>query len=134
MDRYQELAKLQRNWTPPAELLNSGIREVHLSRKGMAIAALAGLLIVGGVVAGVELEQVGVRQTAEEALLSDKGKNVEATITSLWRTNTKERTPMVAYQFPAGGRVYGRSVSVPLGIWKRLTTGATLVVRFLPAD
>ncbi len=134
MDRYQELAELQRNWTPPAELRSLENREVRLSGRGIALAALAGILILGGVGVGIGLERTGMQQTADQLQLTEQGRDVEATVASLWKTTGKEHQPMVTYQFHAEGRTYRRSVAVPSGIWKKLTAGTVLVVRYLPAD
>jgi len=133
MDRYQEMAELQRTWTPPPELVRYE-REVQLSPQGVAIAVLAGIMILGGVAAGIALETAGNRQSEEQSLLREQGKDAEATVTRLWRARDKERRPMVAYQFETEGRTYRRSVTAPLAVWKKLAAGSPLAVRFLPSD
>jgi hypothetical protein len=134
MDRYQEMEELQRTWTPPPELSGSGPREVQLSGRGIAVAVLAAILILGGVATGIALERVGILQSDEQNLLSEQGRDVEASVTRLWRASDKERRPMVAYQFEADGRTYRRSVRAPLSIWKKLAVGSQLAVRFLPSN
>lgn len=134
MDRYQEMAELQRTWTPPPELMGSGPREVRLSGQGIGVAVLAGCLILGGVGAAISLERVANQQSDEQNLLSEQGKDSEATVTRVWRTRDKESRPMVAYQFEAEGRAYHRSVRAPLAVWKKLAAGSPLAVRFLPSD
>ncbi|HEV3197511.1 MAG TPA: DUF3592 domain-containing protein [Bryobacteraceae bacterium] len=134
MDRYQEMAELQRTWTPPPELIGYGSREVQLSRQGIAVAVLAGILILGGVAAGIILERVGIQQSDEQSLLREQGKDADATVTKLWRANDKERRPMVAYQFEVEGRMCRRSVSVPLRVWRSLAVGAPLAVHYVPSN
>src|ERR1022692_690492 len=130
MDRYQEMSELQRTWTPPPELLGSGPREVQLSRAGVAVAVLAGLLVLGGIGAGVALERVGARQSDEQKLLREQGNDVESSVTRLWHAGDKEHSPMVAYGFEADGRTYRKSVKAPLSVWKKLAPGSPLAVRF----
>jgi hypothetical protein len=134
MDTYQKMAELQRNWTPPPELAGFGSREVQLSRAGIAIAVLAGALILGGLGAGIGLERVSSRQSAQQALLNEQGKEAEGTVTRLWRARDKEKRPMVAYQYQAAGATYAGSAKAPLRIWKTLAVGSPLAVRFLPSD
>jgi hypothetical protein len=134
MDRFDEMAELQRKWTPPAELAGSGTREVRLSGRGIAAAVLAGLLILGGPVASIFLERLSGRQTAEQNQLSDEGKDVEARVTRLWRSADKESRPMVTYQFFTEGSMYRKSVKAPLRIWKGLMEGSPLVVRYWPPN
>jgi hypothetical protein len=134
MDRYQEMSELQRTWTPPPELLGSGPREVELSRAGIAVAVLAGFLILGGIGAGIALERVRIQQSDGQKLLREQGDDVESSVTRLWRASDKESSPMVAYQFEVDGRTYHKSVNVPLAIWKKLASGSPLAVRFLPSD
>jgi hypothetical protein len=134
VDRYQEMAELQRTWTPPPELSGYGQREVQLSGRGISVAVLAGFLILGGVGAGIALEVFGIQQSDEQNLLREQGREVEGSVTRLWRASDKERRPMVAYQFQVDGRTYRRSVSAPLHTWRGLTAGSPLAVRFLPSD
>jgi hypothetical protein len=134
MDRFEEMAELQRTWTPPPELIGYGPREVRLSHAGLAVAVLAGILIFGGIGSVIALEQVGNQQRNERKLLSQQGKDADATITRLWRASDKERQPMVAYQFQVDERTYHRSVGAPLSIWKKLVVGSPLLVRFVPSD
>jgi hypothetical protein len=134
MDRFEEMAELQRKWTPPAELLGSVPREVRLSGGGIAAAVLAGLLILGGPTASILLERLSGRQTAEQNQLSDEGKDVEASVTRLWRSADKEHRPMVTYQFHAEGSTFRKSVTAPPRIWKSLREGEPLMVRYWPPN
>jgi hypothetical protein len=52
MDRYQQMADLQRKWTPPPELIAPGEREVRLAGAGKALAVVAVALVLGGIGVG----------------------------------------------------------------------------------
>ncbi len=132
MNRYQELMELQQNWTPPPELARSGSREVALTGTGRAVAILAGAFMVGALAAGIALQRVSANQSEENTLLTERGMDVTATITRLWRTRDKDSRPMVTYQYTVGGRIYGKSVGAPGQIWKGLKEGETLQIRYLP--
>ncbi|HLK68493.1 MAG TPA: DUF3592 domain-containing protein [Bryobacteraceae bacterium] len=134
MDRYQEFSELLQKWTPPKEVAGAGQREVKLTRSGIVIAVMAGVMMVGGVGAAIGLQLVGMRESGEAKELSEHGQDAQATITRLWRANDKERRPMVGYQFEVDGRMYRRSVHAPLHIWRNLKEGETLTVRYLPIE
>jgi hypothetical protein len=134
MDRFEEMAEIERKWKPPAELSDSVPREVRLSGRGMGIAVLAGLLILGGASGSFLLQRISGRQTAEQNRLSDEGKDVEAVVTRLWRSSGEEQSPMVTYQFHAEASTYRKSVKAPLRIWKSLREGSTLIVRYWPPN
>jgi hypothetical protein len=134
MDRSEEMAEFERKWKPPAELTSSTPREVRLTGAGLAAAVLAGLLILGGPAASVLLQRISGRQTAEQNQISDEGKDVEASVTRLWRAADEEHRPMVTYQFHAEGSTYRKSVRAPLRVWKSLREGSPLTVRYWPPN
>jgi hypothetical protein len=65
--------------------------------------------------------------------LQEQGVNTKATVTRLWRTSGKDERHMVAYEFPHEGNSYRAQVSAPIRIWRGLTNGAEIEVRFVPS-
>ncbi len=128
----EELDRLRADWKPPRELVRALPREVQLSGRGIALATLAVLLIFGAFAGYLALNAAAIRDAREAAMLRDQGRNTEAIITRLWRDNDKSRQPWVSYRFPHDGRFYDGKAKAPLGIWRGLTDGSTLAVRFVP--
>ena len=134
MDRYQELAELQRKWTPPAELTGSAPREVRLSGGGVGLAILAVVLFVAGIAGGFALQGTAARELVEQKLLREQGADVESQVLRHWRTRDKESRTMVSYTLEMEGRTYSKSVKVPRRIWQTLDVGSQITVRFLPSN
>ena len=134
MNRYQQMAEVQKNWTAPRELGHSIPRAVSLSGKGIALAVLAGALALGSIVAGVLLARESRRQTGEIARFEQQGTDVDARIVRLRRTGDQGNDYRVKYWFRFGGRTYEKDVKVPQRIWKKLAEGGTMPVRFLAAN
>ena len=121
-------------WSPPPELLRSLPRPVAWKARGIALAVLAIALGAGAVAAGTGLSTVAGREARETRQLQDQGQNVEATITRVWRSRDKEKTPRVAYQFEFDGRTWQGESTAPRATWESLREGSPLTVRFVAAN
>jgi hypothetical protein len=132
MERYDQLAHLQRNWSPPPELAGSGERTVGLTGGGIALMVLAAALFLGGIAAGIAISRQSHAETANRDLLSTQGKDAEAVITRLWHSADKDNRSMVTYRFEVEGRIYSKSVTASRSLWKTMVVGAPLAVRFVP--
>jgi len=120
-------------WTPPDSLGYSSLRAVRLTTTGKALIVLSVTLVIGAVVLGVFLERKVQREAAERTLLQDQGIAADAVVTRVWRGGEKDSEHRVTYRFENGGRTYSRSVGTPVVIWRTLTPGADLPVRFVPS-
>jgi len=134
MSPNDDLAALQQNWKPPAELSSYGPREVRLSAGGVAVACLAALMFAGAVAAGVGLSRLAARQQRERDSLRATRGEVEAVITRHWRTGGESDTLKVAYEFQYNGQTFHGSSKAPRGIWRTLSVGSTIAVRFVPSN
>jgi hypothetical protein len=134
MNPNEDLAALERNWKPPVELSSYGPRDVRLSAGGVAIACFAALMFAGAIAAGVGLSRLGARQQAARDSLRAAGGEVEAVVTRHWRTGGKNDTPKVAYEFEYAGQTYHGSSNAPGRIWRTLSVGSPITVRFVPSN
>ncbi len=134
MNDHDELAELQRSWTPPAELSGSGSREVRLSGRGIFIACLSALMALGGIAAAVGFSRMAARQERERDSLRGAGVEVQAVVTRHWRTGGKSDTRKIAYDFEYQGRTYHGSSEAPRSIWPSLAVGSAIAVRFVPTN
>src|SRR5437763_10547731 len=133
MSPNDELTALQRNWTPPAELSGSATREIRLSAGGKALAVLVALIFAGAIAAGVGLSHVIARQETARQALRQGSAEVEAVVTRHWRAGGESNTPKVSYQFDYAGRTYHGSSNAPGRIWRTLSVGSPITVRFAPS-
>ncbi len=134
MNRYEELAERLRHWKPPAELANPGPREVEIAAGGIALLVLSGLLVLGGIAAGIFLWRDGTGRAAFQQRLAGEGVTAEAVVTRLYRGGGKDSSRFAAYQFEFDGSIYRSSTRVPRSIWNTLKEGQPLTVRFVPSD
>jgi hypothetical protein len=132
MDPNQEMAELQKQWQAPRELRRAIPREVRLAKGGIAVAVLAVLFLFGALAGGVLLGEKARRQGAERRDLDAHGVPAEAVVTRLWHGSDKEQAPMVAYEFPYSGRIFRHSTRAPQKVWKNLSEGSKVAIRFLP--
>jgi hypothetical protein len=121
-------------WEPPDGLGYSRMREIRLTGGGIALLALAMLLGLGGVVAGIALHRQAARETETAILLDAQGVRAEATVTRVWKSGGKSPQGWASYQFTHGGAIYEKRLKPPRNVWGRLREGDTLPIRFLPSD
>jgi len=130
-----ELVELLRGFVPPSGLGSARPRDVRLTGRGLAVVAMAVLLLVGAVAAGLTLYAQSIRQTRDRRLLAESGVDVDARVTRLWRSDEgKSKQSRVAYQFDADGRTHEGQLKMSLAAWRTLEVGARLSIRYLPAN
>jgi hypothetical protein len=125
---------MQNDWAPPDRLGFSSMRAVRLSGQGMFLVGMAVFLVLGGIALGIFLAGKVRRETEQQRLLADQGITANAVIARHWRTGGKSSTDRVQYRFEYQGTVYTGNVRVPAKIWRGLTAGQTLQVRFVPSQ
>jgi hypothetical protein len=105
-----------------------------LTGSGIAMAVLAGAMLLGAVVAGIGLNTTARRQAHDQRLLQEQGVIVDAQITRVWRSTGKDQQHLLSYRFTVQEREYVARKVVPPRIWQTLRAGSSLPVRFLPAN
>jgi hypothetical protein len=133
MDRYQELEESSRHWTPPKGLAGSTPRQVRLAPLGFGLMTVAGLLLAGSVALAVGLANKALNQADESRQLYQQGRITEARVTRHWLDRSKDRHPMVDYEFEWEGRSYTGAARVPLHLWRKMDVGSPFPVRFIPS-
>jgi hypothetical protein len=132
MIEKNELPGFDPNWTPPPELSGGVPREVRLTAGGIALSCLAVLAFVTAIAGPTALTRVASRQMAEREELRVSGVETQGVVTRHWRTGDKDDTPMIAYNFEYNGETYSGSSPAPGSIWRDLTVGSPIGVRFSP--
>jgi hypothetical protein len=133
MDIRFQIAALQQHWTPPGGL-DRRPREVCLTGEGKALAALAAILLLGALVAGIALEIVARRQAREARVWQQQAVEGEARVTRRWRRGGEQRRYAVAYEFLVHGRTYAGEARLSRTAWEALQAGSVIPVRYLPLD
>lgn len=121
------------SWVPPDGLDRCRPREVRLTTAGKGVAALAALLLAGGLAAGVVLGAVAMRQAEESRLLRQEGAVTDGAVTRLWRAGDDNRQRWMSYRFTFEGHSYGRNIKVSARTWGNLRTGASIPVHYVPS-
>src|SRR5204863_2536002 len=123
----------RRVFSLPAPLTRSAPREVALTGGGLELTVVAWLLMAGAVAAGVALHAAATRQSEAAQDFDRRSVTADAVVDRLWRKNSGDDKPaFAAFHFDANGaRVNGES-RLPLRQWRRLSTGSTLPLRYLP--
>jgi hypothetical protein len=134
MERYRELAELQREWKPPAELSGSSSREVELSGGGKALACLSVALMLGAIASIVFLSREASRQAGDAKRLFTIGRVADGVVTRHWRSGGEESQRRIAYEFQHDGRTYAGAAKTPKRIWATLAVGSPVSIRYLPED
>ncbi|MBZ5728724.1 MAG: DUF3592 domain-containing protein [Acidobacteriia bacterium] len=122
------------DWTPPDGLGYTRARPVRLTAAGIALAVVGVALLLGAIGAAVGLGTLAGRQARVHRLLGEQGETADAVIARVWRSSGKDTTHWVAYRFAFQDREYEGRSKVPLRIWRDLTVGGRLPVRFVPSD
>ena len=125
------------HWNPPAGLGYSSLRPVRLTAAGRALQVAAMVMLAGGMVAGFFMSRASQRQNTEARLLAERGVRTNAQITRVWRTggNGKNRNAearnRLTYTFEHAGQRYSRSTQAPYNIWRNLSAGQSLEIRYV---
>ena len=118
----------------PAELERSAPREVGLTAGGLTLVLLAWLLAAGALGAGVALYVEAQRQAGAASDFDRRGVTANAVVDRLWRKEGDGKPAFAAFHFNANGaRIDGES-RLPLRQWRRLRTGSTVPLLYLPDD
>ena len=133
MNRYEELAEIKKNWTPPPGLAGTGPRDVRLKAGGIVLAVLAAIFVIGGGVAWYFLSMKAQREAADAERLRAEGIPATATITRTWRSRDKDQKPMLSYEYEYNGRTYAREASAPKRIWDNLKEFTPIEIRLVPS-
>jgi hypothetical protein len=105
---------------------------VQLTAAGRALVAVAALLVVAAVAAGLLMQSEAARQAADRRALVDTGVMITGQVTRLWRSGDDRRR--VAYGFVVSGRAYAGSARVSEARRRALQVGSPLPVRYAPAN
>jgi hypothetical protein len=123
----------RRTFSLPPELTRSAPRDVGLTTGGRAVVIVAWLLAAAALVAGVALRLESQRQAHAALDFDQRSVTADAVVDRLWRkTGDEDKPAFAAFHFDAGGtRIEGES-RLPLRQWRRLSTGSTVPLRYLP--
>jgi hypothetical protein len=116
-------------------LERSAPRDVGLTTGGRALIVVAWLLAAAAPVAGVALHLESQRQSQAAVDFDQRSVTADAVVDRLWRkTGAEDKPGFAAFHFDAGGtRIDGES-RLPLRQWRRLSTGSTVPLRYLPEN
>ena len=116
----------------PPELKRSAPRDVALTTGGRALILLAWLLAAGALGGGAALHVEAGRQSDEALAFDRRSVTASAVVDRLWRKSGEGNPAHAAFHFDANGaRINGES-RLPLRQWRRLSTGSTVPLRYLP--
>ena len=125
---------ISQQWAPPDGLNRPGPRPVRLTTRGKLFVVLGTIFLIAGVGFGLMMEGQVRRDAERERLLRERGANATGTVLSAWLSSDENRTPMVAYQFPANGTEWGGQSSLEKEIWRKTIVGGAIAIRYLPED
>lgn len=123
-----------RRFSPPPGLARSAPRDVRLKGSGRALAALAWLLAIGAIVAGVLMHREARRQWESARALEQHGAIATAVVDRVWRKTGDGKPAFAALHFDAAGTRVAAETRMELSAWRDLRAGSTLTVRYLPQD
>ncbi len=126
----EHLAELQREFTAPPPLTQSGPREVELTGAGVVLATVGILLLAVSLGAGIALHGEAQRQAGNRRALIESGTMVTGEVTRLWSDGDDRRR--VAYRFVVDGREYSGRTRVSENRRRTLDVGAPLAIRYVP--
>lgn len=132
MTASKQLAELQHTFVAPAPLTYSRPRDVTLTGAGRALVALAVLLFVAAIGAGLLLSREAQRQASNSRALVENSVMVTGEVTRLWSSGDNRRR--VEYRFLADGRPYTGRTRMSNERRQTLQVGSPLAVRYVPAD
>ena len=122
------------NWTAPRELTRALPRETSMTGRGIFMAIMGAILLLGSIPLFLLLHSENARQNVRAEALRTQGVEAAGEIVRLWHSGDKSHTPMVTYAFTANGiRLRGDS-SVPGGVWGNLQKAGFLPIRYVPSD
>jgi hypothetical protein len=119
----------------PPELERSAPRDVGLTAGGRVLIVAAWLLAAAAFVGGVALYLEAERQSQAASDFDQRSVTASAVVDRLWRKNSDEDKPaFAAFHFDANGVLVSGESRLPLRQWRRLSTGSTVPLRYLPEN
>jgi len=134
MNPSAQLLEYRRIWTPPKGLGHSAPRPVRLTREGIAVLVMGGLLLAGAAAAGIGLGGMATRQAGEGRMLREQGVEVRGVITRLRRTRGDDPELRVYYRFASPDGTHTGHANAPRRLWDELREGSELPIRYLPSN
>lgn len=128
------LQELRHTWEAPPELDRSRPRELRLKPAGRAIIGLVILMIAGSIAAGVLMSVKARSDHEQRRQLITSGRDTNGTVVRRWTTRGDNRKYLVGFEYNVDSRNYEGRIQVGRGTWGRMEEGASLPVRYLPAD
>lgn len=123
-----------RRFSPPPGLARSAPRDVRLTGGGRALIALAWLLTMGAIAAGVLLHREARRQWDAARALEQHGAIATAVVDRVWRKTGDGKPAFAAFHFDAAGTRVAAETRMQLAAWRHLRAGSTVTVRYLPEN
>jgi hypothetical protein len=121
-------------WQMPPELERGIPRPVEITWAGRALAAAIGLLVVGGLAAGILLHLSTERERARSARLEREGAPAAGVVIRTGRSSGKDGQHYIVYSYAAAGRDYERRITVRRRDIDRFPVGAPVEARYLPEE
>jgi len=91
-------------------------------------------VLAAGIALGYLIRNRSIEQSHTRQILQEQGMETDATVTRLWHSGGKSKTPRVGYQFQTDGKVIRGDAPISRKLWESLSEGARVRVRYLPAD
>lgn len=123
-----------RRFSPPSGLARSAPRDVRLRGGGRALVALAWLLAMGAIAAGVVVHREARRQWDAAQAFERHGAIATAVVDRVWRKTGDGKPAFAAFHFDAAGRRVAGEARMQLSAWRDLRAGSTVTVRYLPEN
>jgi hypothetical protein len=105
-----------------------------LKGTGIFLLVAAVGVLAGGIALGYAIRNRSIEQSETRQILQEQGTEIDATVTRLWRSGGKSKTPRVGYQFQTDGKVIRGDAPISRKLWESLSEGSRVRVRYLPAD
>jgi len=126
--------KLAPKSSVPVELMGSRPRDVRLTASGRVLYGLAIAMIAGAVVVAVLLGHVSAQQARDRETFNRDAVTIAAEVTRLWRDSDEDKQRWVAYRYDVNGAAFAGRTKMGSSQWRGLHVGSSIVVRYLPAD
>jgi hypothetical protein len=98
------------------------------------VAILGFLLIAAAPAVGALMRREALIERDAARRLDQDSVVTSATVSRLKRESKDSNRATAAYQFSADGRVFDGRAKVPMSVWRQLSVGDALPVRYVPTD
>lgn len=124
-----------KSFVPPFELMGSRPRDVQLTASGRVVYGLAIAMMAGALVVAILLSGVSAQQRQRRDAFNRDGVSATAQVTRVWRESGGEsKKNWIAYSFMAEGFPTEGQSRVGSSRWKSLHVGSPVEIRYLPSD